>query len=139
MVKNTFSAKTYYSRKPMSEINVTPFVDVMLVLLIIFMVTTPLMERGIEVQLPEEKAESVNLEEGFVITIKKDGVIYLDKEMIPMSTMGPKLKEIFSGKKYKEIYLRADKANSYGYVMKVMAAVKEAGISKVGLVTEYIE
>ena len=139
MARNSFSVKTYYSRKPMSEINVTPFVDVMLVLLIIFMVTTPLMERGIEVQLPEEKAESVNLEEGFVITIKKDGAVYLDKEAIPMSKMGPKLKEIFSGKKYKEIYLRADKANSYGYVMKVMAAVKDAGISKVGLVTEYIE
>lgn len=133
------AVKSYYSRKPMSDINVTPFVDVMLVLLIIFMVTTPLMERGIDVQLPEEKAESVNLEEGFILTIKKDGSVYVQKQMVPMGQLEQNLKDIFSGKKFKEIYIRADKANSYGYVMKVMAAVKNAGISRVGLVTEYIE
>ncbi len=131
--------KSYYSRKPMSDINVTPFVDVMLVLLIIFMVTTPMMERGIEVQLPEEKAESVNLEEAFILTVKKDGAVYLKKEMVPLRDLEHKLKEIFSERRYKEIYIRADKANSYGYVMKVMTAVKNAGITRVGLVTEFIE
>jgi len=123
----------------MSEINVTPFVDVMLVLLIIFMVTTPLMERGIEVQLPKEKAESVNLEEGFIITVKKDGRVFLQDQSVPLGQLQGRLQKIFSGKSFKEIYIRADKTNAYGYVMKVMAAVKEAGISRVGLVTEYIE
>ena len=128
--------KSYYGRRPMSEINVTPFVDVMLVLLIIFMVTTPLMERGIAVRLPREKAESVNLEEGFIITIKKEGAVYLQNRPVPLDRLRTRLKKIFSGRRFKEVYIRADKDNSYGYVMKVMAAVKEAGISKVGLVTE---
>ncbi len=131
--------KSYRFIKPMSDINVTPFVDVMLVLLIIFMVTAPLMEQGIEVQLPEEKAESVNLEESFVITIKKDGKVYLKKQLIPLKLLESKLMEIFSGRKFKEVYIRADKGNSYGYVMKIMAAVKKAGITRVGLVTEYME
>lgn len=131
--------KSYYSRQPMSDINVTPFVDVVLVLLIIFMVTAPLMEHGIEVQLPEEKAESVNLEEGFVITVQKDGAVFLQSEKVSIDHLEPSLKKHFADKKYKEVYVKADKGNSYGDVMKVMALVKKAGITKVGLVTEHVE
>lgn len=127
------------SQKLMAEINVTPFVDVMLVLLIIFMVTTPMMQRGIDIQLPQAAAEKVDLSKGVVISIKKNKKIYLGDEIIPLEKLGERLKDLYDNKKLREVYLKADKNLPYGFVVKAMAKIKEAGIQRLGMVTEFLE
>ncbi|MAE73076.1 MAG: protein TolR [Bdellovibrionaceae bacterium] len=124
------------SRMVQSEINVTPFVDVMLVLLIIFMVTAPMLQQGIDVELPETKASGVDTsEEPFVLSIRKDGKIYVDKVQIPGNELGGKLKAIMKTRKNKQIYIKADKSVPYGAVAETMAEVRSAGIYSIGLVT----
>ncbi len=120
----------------MSEINVTPFVDVMLVLLIIFMVTAPLMQQGIEIELPETAASGVEAkDEPFVIMINKNEKILLGKAAIGLSGLREKLRAIFKTRKNKQIYLQADKSVSYGFVAETMAEIRAAGIYNIGLIT----
>lgn len=122
------------SRGVLSEINVTPLVDVMLVLLIIFMVTAPLLQQGIDVNLPEAKAKELPTEERVNLTIKKDGTIYLNRNAVTMEEMASKLKAI--SKLNPNVSLKADRDVPYGLVVKVIGEVKEAGIEKLGIITE---
>ncbi len=126
-------------QKLMGEINVTPFVDVMLVLLVIFMVTAPMLQRGVDIQLPQEAAEKVDLSKGAVISIKKNKKIYLGKEIIPMNKLEERLRDLYDKKKLREVFLRADKNLPYGFVVKAMTKIKNAGIQRLGMVTEFIE
>lgn len=126
-----------YSRSVMSEINVTPFVDVMLVLLIIFMVTAPLLHQGLDVNLPETTTQSLKMsKEPTVLTVKKDGTTYIAQKAIPLKELEMKLSLIFEGLDDREIFLRADKDVPYGMVVKAMAAARLAGAQRLGIVTE---
>lgn len=126
------------SRTAMSEINVTPMVDVMLVLLIIFMVTTPLLESGIDVNLPKTAsgAISTNDDSQLILAITKDRSIYLNKTKLSFKNLREKLRAIYSNKKNKQIYIRADESVTYGFVAQVMAEIRLSGIQAIGLVTE---
>ncbi len=126
--------KTARDRSVMSEINVTPFVDVMLVLLIIFMVTAPLLQQGIDVNLPQAKGKELPPEERLSIVIKKGGVIYLNDNQISMEDLTKKLAAV--SKLNPNVFLKADKDVPYGLVVQVMGEVKEAGIEKLGMITE---
>ncbi len=132
--------KTEFSQRrklasSLSEINVTPFVDVMLVLLVIFMVTAPMMKSGIEVNLPEAETSRQPAEEGLILTITKDKYIHLEDKVINIFLLEGKLKEYFYGKERKVVFLRADKEVPYGYVINVLDIIKKAGVEVVGLIT----
>ncbi len=121
----------------MSDINVTPFVDVMLVLLIIFMVTAPLMIQGVEVTLPQTTTKELKTpEDPLILTVNKKGEISLERHIIELEDLEAKLKTISEYRTDKEVLLRADKDLSYGFVLKVVAAAKRAGIEKLGMITE---
>jgi len=123
--------------RPMAEINVTPLVDVMLVLLIIFMVTAPMLQMGIDVNLPRVKAKSVDVaEEKLVLTINGAKEIFLNKSRIPLPELGIKLGHIFASRIEREVYMRADRNVPYGFVVEVMAEVRKAGVDKLGMITE---
>ena len=122
------------NRGVLSEINVTPFVDVMLVLLIIFMVTAPLLQQGIDVDLPQAKGKDLPSEERITLVIKKDGVIYMNDKSMSMSEIKQKLTAI--SKLNPNVFLKADKDVPYGFVVQVMSDIKEAGIEKLGMITE---
>ena len=123
--------------RPLSEINVTPFVDVMLVLLVIFMVTAPMMQSGVEVDLPETKTQPMRMrDEPLILSVKKDGSVFVGRTEVPLEELAVKLKAIFEGRDTKELFLRADKEAAYGKVAQAMAAAREAGASKLGMVTE---
>ncbi len=123
--------------RPISEINVTPFVDVMLVLLIIFMVTAPMMQQGVDVDLPKTTTQPMKVkDEPLILTIKKDGSLLLGRQEIPAADLQRKLEAIFDGMDPKELYLRADQSVPYGTVARAMAAARSAGASKLGMVTE---
>lgn len=125
-----------HSRMTLSEINVTPLVDVMLVLLIMFMVTTPLMQQGIEVDLPKTAASGVQAtDDPFVLVIHRNKKITAGKVNLTLSQMEEKLRAIFKTRRNKQLYLQADKAVEYGFVAEVMAEIRRAGINNVGLVT----
>jgi len=119
-----------------TEINVTPFVDVMLVLLIIFMVTTPLMQSGVNIDLPKQETGFLDIREENVVTIRKDGAIFFNEKRVTLKDLSKKLKSISALSPSAEVYLRADKKLSYGSVMGVMGAIKKAGVRKLGMVTE---
>jgi biopolymer transport protein TolR len=124
------------SRMALSEINVTPLVDVMLVLLIMFMVTTPLMQQGIEVNLPKTSASGVEpTDEPFVLMITADQKITAGKQPVAMKDLQVKLKAIFETRKNKQIYLQADRKVDYGFVAEAMAEIRAAGIYNIGLIT----
>jgi len=118
----------------MSEINVTPLVDVMLVLLIIFMVTAPLLQQGVDVNLPKAKGKDLPPEERLSIVIKKGGEIFLNDNRMSMAELSRKLTAI--SKRNPNVFLKADKDVPYGMVVEVMGEVKEAGIEKLGMITE---
>ena len=121
----------------LSQINVTPFVDVMLVLLIIFMVTVPMMQEGLDVNLPVVKASALSVEEEpIVITITDEGKLFINKNKITLSGLDKKLNAIYSRKKDKMVLIRADEKVPYGFVIKTMAEIRKAGIQRVGMVTE---
>ncbi len=121
-------------RKVMSEINVTPFVDVMLVLLIIFMVTAPLLQQGIDVNLPKAKGKDMPPENRINITIKRGGAIYLNDNPITMKELTQRLSAM--KKLNPDVFLKADKDVPYGLVVEMMGEIKDAGIDKIGMVTE---
>jgi len=121
-------------RGVMSEINVTPLVDVMLVLLIIFMVTAPLLQQGIDVNLPKAKGKDMPPEERIALVIKKDMKLYMNDNPVSLADMRQKLQAI--SKLNPNVFLKADKDVPYGFVVEVMGEIKEAGIEKLGMVTE---
>ena len=125
------------AHRPMSEINVTPMVDVMLVLLIIFMVTAPLLTVGVQVDLPKTKASVIpGQDEPLTITVDGEGRIYLQETELDLEVLAPRLIAITSNNPDVRIFLRFDKTILYGRVMEVMGTVNNAGFNKVALITE---
>ncbi|HEX9306861.1 MAG TPA: protein TolR [Anaeromyxobacter sp.] len=127
-------------RQSLSEINVTPLVDVMLVLLIIFMVTAPLIQQGVEVKLPEAHAKAIDAEEQkLVLSIRADRSMYLgtgdDAARVPFDRLEDKLRANARAMKDRELYLMADRALPYGFVVEVMATVQRAGVVNLGMIT----
>ncbi len=124
------------SKVAISEINVTPFVDVMLVLLVIFMVTAPMMQQGLDVDLPKTSSAGIALnEDPFVVSIDASGIIKISDTAILMTDLKAKLKAIFETKKNKQIYIQADKKVDYGVVAEVMGEARAAGIYNLSLIT----
>jgi biopolymer transport protein TolR len=121
----------------LSQINVVPLVDVMLVLLVIFMVTAPILQQGVQIDLPQAKAAALTGEEDqLVIAIDKKGAIFLNDNPITLQELGPKLEAVIRLKPDKQVFLRADRSVPYGEVVQVMAAVKVAGVQSLGMITE---
>ena len=125
-------------RRPfLAEINVTPFVDVMLVLLVIFMITAPLMQHGMEVQLPKESIAPISVKEFPTITLKSSKKIFWKKEeLTKLMGLTSKVEQYIEANKDGGVYLRADKTLDYGFVMHVLSTVKQAGVQNIGMVTE---
>jgi len=128
------------NKRLMSDINVTPFVDVMLVLLIIFMVTAPMMMQGVDVNLPKTTTRHIKTkDEPLILTVNKKREVFIENHRIEINDLEIKIKKIFENRRDKEILLRADKDVPYGFVIKVIARVKRAGIDKLGMVTEPLD
>jgi biopolymer transport protein TolR len=125
------------SRNTMSQINVTPLVDVMLVLLVIFMVTAPMMQQGVQVNLPKADTKALNpQEETVVVSLERSGRLFINKTEVPLGDLKSKLSTMFASRTKKEVFLKADKDVPYGEVIKTMAEIKGAGIERLGMVTE---
>ena len=123
--------------RPMGEINVTPFVDVMLVLLIVFMVTAPLLTVGVEVDLPKTKAGQINADAApLVVSIKADGSLHLQDTQVPADALVPRLQAISDANPLVRIFVRGDKAVAYGEVLGVMGRIQAAGFERVALVAQ---
>ena len=124
----------------MSDINVTPFVDVMLVLLIIFMVTAPMMIQGVDVSLPEATAKPLESEkEHLVITINKENQVFINDFQVTVDFLQEKLEKILQGRTDREVYLKADRDISYGMVVRIMSEIKSAGVENLGMITEPVD
>jgi biopolymer transport protein TolR len=124
-------------RRPLADINVTPLVDVMLVLLIIFMITAPLIPTGVKVELPQVKTPPVEVkEEKIVLAITKDKKVYLANTEIPLDQLAEKLETNAKLQHDKELYLQADRSLSYGVVVEVMALARAAGVESIGMITD---
>ena len=120
-----------------SNINVTPLVDVMLVLLVIFMVTAPILQQGVNINLPKVKAAALTGEEQqLVVAVNRNGQVYLNDTLIGLPELGPKLQAILQLRPGRQVFLRADQNVRYGEVMRVIATVKGAGVERLGMVTE---
>ena len=123
--------------REISEINVTPFVDVMLVLLVIFMVTAPMMQQGVDVDLPKTTTQPLRLDqEPLVLTVRKDGRAFLGRQEVALPDLQAKLVAVFGARGDRDLYLRADREAPYGLVVKAIAAARGAGATKLGIVTE---
>ncbi len=124
-------------RPVMSQINVTPFVDVMLVLLVIFMITAPMMQQGMQVNLPKTESKAMDVkEEPIIVTVDKSGRAFLDKAEVPQGQLKTKLTALFATKTKKEVFLKADRDVPYGDVIRTMAEIKGAGVERLGMLTE---
>ncbi|MGD9161086.1 MAG: protein TolR [Desulfobacteraceae bacterium] len=124
-------------KKLMSDINVTPFVDVMLVLLIIFMVTAPMMIQGEDINLPKTVSKPIKTKEDpLILTVNKKQEISIEKHKISLDELDERLKSLFKYRDNKELLLRGDKDLSYGFILQVAARIKRAGIEKLSLITE---
>lgn len=123
------------NKRALSEINVTPLVDVMLVLLVIFMVTAPLMQQGMDIELPAAKGRDLPPEERLTVTVDKKGRVFLNKEEVTTKKLRARLESI-SKTKSPNVFLKADRDVPYGTVVKVMSAIKEAGVEKLGMITQ---
>lgn len=125
------------NRSMMAEINVTPLVDVMLVLLVIFMVTAPMMQQGVQVNLPKADTKSMTpAEESVVVTVDKSGKVFINKDEVPTGDLRNRLSTMFVSRTKKEVFLKADAGVPYGEVVRAMADIKGAGIERLGMVTE---
>lgn len=125
------------NRRVMAEINVTPLVDVMLVLLVIFMVTAPMMQQGVQVNLPKADAKAMTQpEETVMVSIDASGKVFVNKDEIASGELRDKLTMLFVGRAKKEVFLKADSGVPYGDVVRIMADIKGAGIERLGMVTE---
>lgn len=124
--------------RPMADINVTPFIDVMLVLLIVFMVTAPLLTAGVQVDLPKTEAGAVKDKDNkpIEVAVKKDGSLYIGESRIDRSILAEKLSAITENNKESRIFIKADQGLSYGDVMAIIGSVNKAGYTKVALITE---
>src|SRR5581483_3213821 len=129
-----FTAKR--DREMMAEINIIPLVDVVLVLLIIFMITAPLLYRGMDIKLPQAATNTIKPEERKVLTVEKNQTVFLDKEEIGLARLEEKLRVLKGSAPEVSLYLRADRDVPYGTVVQVMDMIKRAGIDKLGIVTE---
>ena len=124
----------------MSEINVTPFVDVMLVLLIVFMVTAPLLTVGIKVDLPKVKATALtDIKDPIEITVKLDGAVYIAESKVEVENLIPRLNAITEQNTEARIYIRGDRVVAYGRIMEIMSIINSAGYIKVALITQNLE
>ncbi len=127
-------------RRMMAEINVTPLVDVMLVLLIIFMVTAPMLTQGVDVNLPQANAKAMRAdEERLVITVDANNRIFIGRQPVEFNRMSRTLKAVVAQRTDRQVFFRADRAVPYGFVVKVIAEARNAGIEKLGMVTEPLE
>ncbi len=134
------SSRRTGDRRIMADINVTPLVDVMLVLLIIFMVTAPMLTQGVDVNLPQASAKALRSdEERLVITVDMNSRIFIGKAPVEFNRLGGALREIVARRADRQVYFRADRAVPYGFVVKVIAEVRNSGIEKLGMVTEPLE
>lgn len=125
------------NRGIMAEINVTPLVDVMLVLLVIFMVTAPMMQQGVQVNLPKADTRAMTpAEESVVVTVDKNGRTFINKDEVPAGDLRNRLSTMFVSRTKKEVFLKADAGVPYGEVVRAMADIKGAGIERLGMVTE---
>lgn len=125
------------NRSVMAEINVTPLVDVMLVLLVIFMVTAPMMQQGVQVNLPKADTKAMTpAEEAVIVSVDKAGKTYINKDEVPAGDLKPRLEAMFASRAKKEVFLKADAGVPYGEVVRTMADIKGAGIERLGMVTE---
>ena len=124
------------SREMMADINIIPFVDVVLVLLIVFMITAPLLYRGMDIKLPSASTNSIKPTERKVLTVEKNQTVYLDKEEIGLARLENRLRDLKGTSPDVSLYLRADRDVPYGTVVHVMDLIKRAGIVKLGIVTE---
>jgi len=123
-------------RRVLNEINVTPFVDVMLVLLIIFMVTAPMMQQGLDIELPATTPAGVTVpDDPFILVIKKNKKIFIGSKQIPLSQLGQKASSILKARKDKQIYIQADKSVEYGVVAETLATMRSSGLYQVSLIT----
>jgi biopolymer transport protein TolR len=120
----------------LAEINIIPLVDVILVLLLIFMLTAPMMYRGIDVNLPKAAARPTAVEERLILTVTKDRTLYLNDKPVSLSTLETQLRDVFKGRTDRTLYLKADAGLSYGTVVETMDRVRRAGIERLGMVTE---
>ena len=137
---NRINNRMHKKNRVISQINVTPFVDVMLVLLIVFMITAPLLTVGVSVDLPKTKASQLNSKgDPIIISIKKNGALYLQEREIDTFQLLPRLKAISSGNKNLRIYVRGDKNVPYGLVLDTIAKIKSSGFKKVALVAKLQE
>ena len=123
-------------RSSLAEINVIPLVDVVLVLLLIFMLTAPMMYRGIDVSLPKTSGKPTAIEERLVLTLTKDRSIYLNERPIPLATLETRLSALIKDRADKTVFIKADKDLAYGYVVETMDRIRRAGVDRVGMVTE---
>lgn len=123
-------------RRLMAEINVTPLVDVTLVLLIIFMVTTPMLQRGVDVELPQAQSGDVREEEKITLTLTQDNRIFINDKEVPRSLLADRLKAISQERRDRVLFFRGDARVSYGLVMEIMDAAKSAGIEVIGMITQ---
>ena len=129
--------QNHYNRRLLADLNVTPLVDVVLVLLIIFMVTAPMLQMGIDVNLPRVKSKSIDVtEEKLVLTINGAKEIYINKYKTSIADLSAKLESIFANRIDREVFMRADKAVPYGFVVEVMSEIRKAGVDKLGMITE---
>lgn len=120
----------------LSQINVVPFVDVMLVLLIIFIVAAPMMQSGIPIDLPRAESQSAPADEGLTLSITRDKYIHIQNEVVNQFLLEQKLKEYFYGAEKKVVFIRADELLPYGFVINILDIIKKAGVEVVGLVVE---
>ena len=131
------SIRRVVARRPLAEINVTPFVDVMLVLLVIFMVTAPLLYQGVDVNLPETTTQPLRVrDEPLVLSVQKSGVVFVGRKEVAVADLKTKLEAVFEARDSRDVFLEADREVAYGLVVKVMAAAREAGATRMGIVTE---